>query len=304
MVEGTLAEDRSKRETMGFPGRRGFVRGLVSLAALGGIGALLFGRQVEKVSAVGGSGAPGRVAFWVSTSDLGSDSQLFWDNANKWLGVGTVAPARSIHLQGSNACFRMDRNMNSSAFILVRTDPINFNTIWKTFYVGVDADGVNNGLLFIGDRGTDVAGPSEKRLVIDNAGNVGIGTTAPPQKLHVAGDVGQTTSANGLVKAAVVVNAGAPSIVRSFNNLPGGIAPTVSRPATFGPGTYEVNFGVDVSQRFFQATLISSNASIPGGAADGQILVSPRDGNSNAVFVRTNDSTGTNTDRSFCLLVY
>ncbi len=92
------------------------------------------------------------------------------------------------------------------------------------------------------------------------------------------------------------------SVVRSFNNLPGGTAPTVSKLS--GAGTYEVNFGVNVSERFFQATLISSNTSIPGGAADGQILASPRDGNSNAIFVRTNDSTGTNANRSFCLLVY
>ena len=39
-------------------------------------------------------------------------------------------------------------------------------------------------------------------------------------------------------------------------------------------------------------------------AADGQKHASPRDGNSNAIFVRTNNNTGTNTDRSFCLLVY
>jgi len=105
------------------------------------------------------------------------------------LGVGITAPARSIHLQGGNACFRMDRNTNSSAFILVRTAPGDFNTVWKTFYVGVDANGVNDGSLFIGDVGTQVAGPSTKRLVIDNSGNIGVGTETPTALLDVNSDV-------------------------------------------------------------------------------------------------------------------
>ena len=133
------------------------------------------------------------------------------------------------------------------------------------------------------------------------SGMVGIGTTSPSQKLTVAGDVGQTASANGLVKAAALVN-GSGSIIRSFNNLPGGSGPTVTQP--IGPGTYEVNFGANVAQRFFSATPLSSNSTDPGGASDGQVLVSARDGNVNAVFVRTNDSTGTSTNRSFYLMVF
>ena len=138
-------------------------------------------------------------------------------------------------------------------------------------------------------------------MTIARSGNVGVGTTSPSQKLTVAGDVGQTVSANGMVKAAVLVN-GNLSVIRSFNNLPGGGGPTVSQP--LGPGTYEVNFGTNVAQRFFTATLLSGNSTDPGGAADGQILVSTRDGNSNAVFVRTNDTTGTSTNRSFYLMIF
>jgi len=94
-------------------------------------------------------------------------------NKNGWMGVGTGSPARSIHLKGDQACFRMDRNVNSSAFILVRTSP-DFSAVWKTFYVGVDASGVNNGEFFIGDVGTNVSGASTKRLWIDNSGGVHI----------------------------------------------------------------------------------------------------------------------------------
>jgi hypothetical protein len=88
------------------------------------------------------------------------------------LGVGTTAPARSVHLQGTTACFRMDRNANSSAFILVRTSNTDFSTVWKTFYVGVDASAADNGSFFIGDVHTKVSGGSDKRLIIDNSGNI------------------------------------------------------------------------------------------------------------------------------------
>jgi len=95
-------------------------------------------------------------------------------NASGWLGVGTSSPARAIHLQNDNACFRMDRDVDSSAFILTRTAAGDFSTIWKTFYVGVNASGVNDGEFFIGDAGTAVSGASTMRLWIDNGGTVHI----------------------------------------------------------------------------------------------------------------------------------
>jgi len=140
-------------------------------------------------------------------------------------------------------------------------------------------------------------------LFITTSGQIGVGTPSPQQLLTVAGDVGQSVvAANGIVKAAALVNGSTPSIIRSFNNLPGGTGPSVSQP--LGPGTYEVNFGVNVAQRFFLATLLSSNSTDPGGASDGQVLASTRDGNASAVFVRTNDSTGTSTNRSFYLMIF
>jgi hypothetical protein len=49
---------------------------------------------------VTGSGTATRVAFWSGTSSLSSDSNLFWDNSNKYLGVGTASPSRLLHVAG------------------------------------------------------------------------------------------------------------------------------------------------------------------------------------------------------------
>jgi hypothetical protein len=178
----------------------------------------------------------------------------------------------------------------------------------KTFYFGAQASGNGQAELSTYDyanaRGMDLLfnGNGGNVLFYGSNTNVGIGTNMPQYKLTVAGNAGQSiVAANGFVKAAVLVNGGPPSIIRSFNNLPGGSAPTVSKP--FGVGTYEVNFGVNIAQRFFLATLLGSNSTDQGGAVDGQILASTRDGNPNAVYVKTNDSTGTTSDRSFYLMV-
>ena len=116
------------------------------------------------------------------------------------VGIGTTTPARSVHLVGSNACFRMDRNTDSSSFILVRTDPT-FSKVWKTFYVGVNSPGAGNGSFFIGDNGTNVAGTSTTRLIIDNTGRVGLGRTPSANNLEVEGTASKTTAGSWLANS-------------------------------------------------------------------------------------------------------
>jgi len=117
-------------------------------------------------------------------------------------GIGTSSPARQLHVRGNQAVSRMDRDVDSAAFIFVRTAPGNFNTVWKSFMFGADASGVNNGRFVIGDLGTAVSGTSVKRLVIDNTGRVGIGTESPAELLHVAGNVKASGFITGDMKFA------------------------------------------------------------------------------------------------------
>jgi len=173
--------------------RRSFFRRLAAAAGVGVAGMLLQQEALKPVSAATPvttniSNTPGQVGFWDAAYDIISDSNLFWDNTNKRLGVGTTSPARMLHIRGSNAVFRMDRDTGAPSFLLVRTAPGDFNTVWKSFACGTVASGVNNGSFFIGDMGTAVTGSPAFRLYIDNVGKVGIGTTSPTQKLHVAGD--------------------------------------------------------------------------------------------------------------------
>lgn len=86
------------------------------------------------------------------------------------VGIGTDAPQRQLHLVGPNAVFRMDRNIGTAAFLLVRTNDA--GTPLKTFVVGTDATGSNNGEFVINDLGAAVSGAGTRRMTIANNGAV------------------------------------------------------------------------------------------------------------------------------------
>jgi hypothetical protein len=50
-------------------------------------------------SKVGGSGASGQVAYWSGTSTQTGSNNLFWDNANGRLGIGTNTPTKYLELK-------------------------------------------------------------------------------------------------------------------------------------------------------------------------------------------------------------
>jgi hypothetical protein len=53
---------------------------------------------------VTGTGMAGQVAFWDATSNIAGSSNLKWDNATSWLGVGTGAmSADRVDIQGTSA---------------------------------------------------------------------------------------------------------------------------------------------------------------------------------------------------------
>ncbi len=87
-----------------------------------------------------------------------------------YLGIGTKTPVRQLHLVGDNAVFRMDRTMDTAAFLMVRTD--GSGTPQQTFVVGTNYDATNGGSFVINDLGSAVSGGGTNRLKIDKNGTV------------------------------------------------------------------------------------------------------------------------------------
>jgi hypothetical protein len=94
------------------------------------------------------------------------------------VGIGLPNPQRQLHLRGPNATFRMDRSADTAAFLLVRTNTA--GTALKTFVVGANAAGPNNGQFIINDLGTAVGGDGVRRLTIGNTGHIGLGNILTP----------------------------------------------------------------------------------------------------------------------------
>lgn len=68
----------------------------------------------------GGTGrsslASGQILFGAGTSAVGLDSNLYWDNSNKRLGVGTSGPQEQLHVTGK---IRTDEGLRISGFEIV-----------------------------------------------------------------------------------------------------------------------------------------------------------------------------------------
>jgi len=99
-----------------------------------------------------------------------SDVTEFVVTDDGYLGLGTAAPVRQLHIAGSNAVFRMDRTSDTAAFMLVRTDTS--GNPQQTFVVGTNYNSTNGGSFVINDLGTAVSGGGTNRFKIDSAGTV------------------------------------------------------------------------------------------------------------------------------------
>ena len=64
---------------------------------INGVGFDLSADRSYSVGTTTGTGTAGQVAFWDGSTSQTGDNGLFWDNTNKRLGVGTIAPDSRIH---------------------------------------------------------------------------------------------------------------------------------------------------------------------------------------------------------------
>lgn len=113
----------------------------------------------------------GYIPFGNGTSAFGSSANLFWDNANARLGIGTSAPGAKLDITGTGSRIRMDVSASAASWSAISPDGYAFATMRSgaasyEFYTG----------------GTE-------KVRIDANGNVGIGLTNITAKLAVQGTV-------------------------------------------------------------------------------------------------------------------
>jgi hypothetical protein len=174
---------------------------------------------------VSGSGTATQIAFWdgatgTTSSSLASSANLYWNNVNSRLGVGTNTPTRTLDVVGdlsigsshkwtiSSNIFSLPNSTN--AFISLQSDRY-LNITNSSSTVGIISFDHNNRNTFIGNRisnpitearlvvaGSGItaagwtaqfhnSGGTNNSLVIRNDGNVGVGTVDLNSRLQVQG---------------------------------------------------------------------------------------------------------------------
>ena len=152
-----------------------------------------------------GSGATGQVAFFDSASTLAGDNDLYWDNTNKRLGVGTTSPSTKLQVNGTitadthftssdsnvtlstsgtGGVVRLRPNGISSTtgqVVVLDSGNVGIGTVSPSAKLQVDGTLIATGISQLGSGGSNVL------LTSSSAGNVGIGTSSPSEKLEVIG---------------------------------------------------------------------------------------------------------------------
>jgi hypothetical protein len=139
----------------------------------------------------------GSVVFAGASGVYSQDNaNLFWDNANDRLGIGTASPAALLHVNvaGGSATsggYRLSQLGYTSQFGYWEFDSVN-----DRFKLGVN--GITQPLTFDTN--------STERMRITTAGDVGIGTSSPSQRLDVT--VSSGTEGDGLAVTNLFTSGG------------------------------------------------------------------------------------------------
>jgi trimeric autotransporter adhesin len=143
---------------------------------------------------VTGSGTSTQIAFWSGSSALSSNSNLYWDNTNDRLGIGTSSPTAALHTIASGA-----KTANYYGTILSNTATSSTASIIKAAlnlqstgsWTGSSAE--NIGLYVSSTTG----GAYNFDAIFNGGGNVGIGIAYPTAILHTVASGAKTADYYG-----------------------------------------------------------------------------------------------------------
>jgi hypothetical protein len=174
----------------------------------------------------------GDISFY---EDTGTTPKFFWDASAESLGIGTSSP--DTQLEVSNAASAVLRLSTSDTSVAENQE------LGALEYSQADISGAGGGVkasirakadnstaaqTYLAFHTSDSSANDVERMRIDSAGNVGIGTSSPSEKLEIRNDVDASTDLD-------------PTAIKLYNNSDGGSAIEFSNGVA---GKSKISFGV------------------------------------------------------------
>ena len=129
------------------------------------------------------------------TSNLTRKNALFLRKDGR-MGLNTNTPAAKMHIVGDGFSGATTTEYSTNAALIVEDNStcyiqlMNPSSSASGILSGTDQANNRSSIIFNADSSMSLrAGGSNTRMLVDNNGNIGMGTTAPTQKLHVIGNI-------------------------------------------------------------------------------------------------------------------
>lgn len=147
------------------------------------------------LTGIKGSGTAGQITYWTGANSLGGNNNLYWDNTNNRLGIGTNAPEAHLHiagLPGDVGPFMTITNGASQPLFIATSQNVGIGTANPTARLQV-AGVVDAQEYKVNGQPLQLSLSSETFWLLENEnrlfydlGNVGIGTNDPQALLELA----------------------------------------------------------------------------------------------------------------------
>jgi len=215
---------------------------------------------------ISGAGVASRVTFWNGASSLSSNANLFWDNANSRLGIGTASPSTQLEINGQ---IKITGGTPGTGQVL--TCDANGLATWETPTTGgLSGSGAGSRVTFW--SGANVITSSSGFVYDPSNIRLGIGTGSPNVPLHVTG--GTDASPSSGTGYMVIGNITTTNVVFDDNEIlarNNGVVSTLSLNANGGNviinGSGSGMVGIGTNGPSFQLELSTNSAAKPTSSA-------------------------------------